>query len=236
MEKSVILQRLRQHLQEEQEKGKAISKRRAKLYACLKDAVEEDIGLGDCPRYFYAYMICNSTGVGTSSFKGSETQRTVALDYTTDTYLFIDGHEGAAVKGLQLFHLKSGETVRYYRKDEMEKQAERYGLNLHLQQLRDLNFTFSDHRLNRYTANITQAPFSYPIRPVFVSIMGEERPILIGYVYENKGGEHFLIDIEDPRDVAKKPAGCSPWMFLGFLFPPLLIIALIVIINRKLAD
>lgn len=208
-----------------------INKNGKKILRKIQSASESDILLGECPKYFRAYMECNSTGVGTSSFEGSKTRRTVALDYVTDEYLFIDGHEGAGVKGLQIFLLNPGETVRYYLKESIKDVAKNYGLNLHLQQFGDLNILFQSHRLNRYNVKITEGPFSCQIQPIFLSLINKDKPILIGYVYTKSGNECIIVDFNDINS-AKKTSVFSLWMLLGFVFPPIFIIALIVIIYR----
>lgn len=236
MEKVTVLRHLKQHIQESLKANNNVSNKIIKLYAELKNVSEEDIFFGDYPKYFYAYMTCNSTGVATSYFEGSKTQRTVALDYCTDQYLFADGHEGAAKKGLEIFHLKQGETVSFYKKSDAEKIAKDYGAKLHIQQFRDLNMSFSSHRLNRYNINIINSPFSYPICPIFVSLIGKEQPILVGYVYRKDEIEYIIIDFKDSSQAPKKHSCCSPWMLLGFIFPPIFIVAIIVIIYRMVSD
>ncbi len=236
MNKLEILKHLKLKISNKLEGEDKVSKSKKKLYNELLNASENDISFRDCPTYFFAYMQCNSTGVGTSSFEGSTTQRTVALDYSTDQYLFFDGHQGAAQQGLEIFFLKQGETIQFYNKKQMEELATNYGYRLHLQQFRDLNFFLKSHRLNRYTAKITQGPFSYPIRPVFVAVISNEKPVFIGYLFEKDGHEYIIIDLDNTWESNEKKSGCSPWMFLGFLFPPVLVVAIIVMLYRILKE
>ena len=232
MTKSSILQYLKQYVRKELQTGNYIDKKAEKIFTIIESAAEEDIILGDCPNYFCAYMECNSTGVGTSYFEGTTTQRTVALDYTTDQYLFIDGHEGAAVKGLEIFYLKEGETINYYRKDSIRDLADMYGSDLHIQNFRDLNFLIKSHRLNRYTVKVTKGPFSYPIHPIFLASINKEHPTLVGYVYTIDETDYIIVDFKDVEVERKKRSWFSPWMLLGFFFPPLFIVALFVIFYR----
>lgn len=226
MNKEEILRHLRTYLATE---GAQLSSTSKNMYAELQRIDSEDIRLGENPTYFYANMECNSTGVATGSFKGTETQRTVALDYVTDTYLFIDGHEGAARKGLSIFLLKEGEKIAFYNRSDAEKLAKQYGHLLHFQQFHDLNLSMNSHRLNRYRLNITKGPFSYPIRPILATST-KEKEITVGYVYEKNGSEYIIIAPELPE---KKKSGCAPWMFLGFIFPPIFIVALFVMVMKE---
>lgn len=232
MEKKEILLHLQQFI--DSKSNTEQNKKMKRTLAALENISESDIIIGDEPKYFKAFIECNSTGVGESSFGGTTTRRTVALDYTTDELLIIDGHIGAGVKGLQLFVLKAGQTVTYYRKDEIVKAAKQHGFNLHLQNFRDLNFTLTDHRLNRYNVNTTYGPVSYPIRPIMASVNDKGDLCTIGYVYEKDGKEYVIIEPEDITKAGKggNSSGCAPWMFLGFLFPPILIVAGIVMLFK----
>ena len=209
---------------------KSTEKDKKHLYLCtlLEKVTEEDISYGEEPRYFFAQLFCNSTGVGESRFHDTETRRTVSKDYSTDVLPFIDGHIGAGAKGLSLFYAKPNQTVHYYAKEEMKKVATRQGYFLHAQDFRDLNFTLSDHRLNRYTANVTKGPFSYPIRPIFATVMlkkDECRKVTIGYLYEKEEKKFVIIEPEvaDLSPSGEK-SGCAPWMILGIFCPVLFLI------------
>lgn len=231
MSKLNVLNYLNECIEKELENEDISKQRRQFLYA-LKNVTVDDITFGDTPSYFCAYLTCNSTGVGTSSFGSSTTQRTVSMDYTTDELLFIDGHEGTAVKGLEIFYLNPGEVINYHKKSDMKKVANSYGVKLHSQQFHDLNISLNDHRVNRYKANITKSPFSYPIRPIFVAMFEVEQPILVGYIYELEGQEYIIIELKEEQMREKSSSIFSPWMLLGLIFPPILIAAIIVIIYR----
>lgn len=82
MENALIIQHLQRFLAEQA--AKPPDKRTAHLYAKLRSVAEDEISLGNPPSYCFACLRCNSTGVGKSSFEGTETQRTVARDYVTD--------------------------------------------------------------------------------------------------------------------------------------------------------
>ncbi len=226
MDKKIILNNLSYFINE-LKKGEDDEKSK-KLISLLESIKEEDISIGEAPKYFFAKLICNSTGVGVSSFKGSETQRTVAKDYVTDEYLFVDGHMGAAGKGLSLFYLKAGESIGYFSKNDIEKKAKEYGFMLHMQDFRDLNIRLTDHRLNRYTPKITKDIFSYPIYPVFARISEEDVDFTIGYIYKTNGEEYIIIEPDDPKKAkkAKNDKFFAPWMLLGLIFPPVLLAVL----------
>ena len=230
MERSEVLKHLKNFI--DRKKQEQQDKKTARLLSALEFVTEQGITFGNCPKYFFARMECNSTGVGTSSFKGTETQRTVALDYVTDEYLFIDGHVGAGAKGLSLFFLKKGEIVNYYKKSDIEKVAKHYGFQRHLQDFRDLNFILTDHRLNRHQVHITKDPFSFPIRPIIATISKKGEKMTVGYVYEKEGKEYILIEPEEIKGESEN-SGCAPWMFLSILFPPLIIIAIIVWLSKS---
>ena len=234
MEKTEILKYLREFIESKQKND--VDKKTARLLPLLKSITEEAISFGEAPKYFFAYIECNSTGVGTSSFQGTQTQRTVARDYVTDEHLFIDGHVGAGAKGLSLFYLKPNQTINYYKTSDIEKVAKEFGFQLHLRHFRDLNFTLSDHRLNRHTVKVTKGPFTYPIRPIIATISQKGEKIAIGYIYEKDGKEYVIIEPEDPREIKKaaNKSGCAPWMFLGFVFPPIFLVAIFVwLVNAK---
>lgn len=223
------------HLQKHIETKAQTDSKTSKLQDYLKDITEEDIIIGEDVKYYNAYIECNSTGVGESSFEGTKTQRTVALDYVTKEYLFVDGHIGAGEKGLSIFVLKSGETTQYYSTNDIVKIAKRHGFELHSQKFRDLNFILTDHRLNRHKVHITKGPKSYPIRPILARYNDKGDICTIGYLYEKDGLEYIIIEpaeiVSDEKNFLKK-IGCSPWMLLGIGFPPLLIVAIIVMLVK----
>ena len=219
--KKEIIRCIKKHIAEKSEQP--LDKKSKKALAVLGAIEEEDISFGNAPQYYFAQIECNSTGVGTSSFQGTETQRTVAMDYVTDETLFIDGHEGAGRKGLELFYLKPNQTIRYYKKSDTVKAAKEYGFRLHLQKFRDLNFTLNDHRLNRYTVHITRKPFSFPIRPIHATVISKDKAV-IGYIYEKDSEEYILIDPEDLLRTGEKDSGYALWILLGFFFPPILLV------------
>ncbi len=224
MDKTIILEQLNSFIEAKQ--ANENDKKTARFLSALRSVTEEELSFGEQPKYFFAYMECNSTGVGRSSFQGTETQRTIARDYTTDEYLFVDGHVGAAEKGLQLFFIKPGQTIKYYKKSDIITLSKEHGFQLHLQYFRDLNFTLYDHRLNRHTVNITKGPFTYPVRPIYAATKAGEK-FTLGYLYEVSGQEHILIEPDDPKKIEKEKSntGCSPWMLLGFVFPPIFLVA-----------
>lgn len=223
MEKSQVLRYLKEFVKSKQESK--TQKGTAQDFSALSTLKEEEILFGEPPKYFFAKIICNSTGVGTSYFHGTETQRTIARDYVTDEHLFIDGDVGAGAKGLSLFFLKPNQTINYYKKSDVIKVAKEYGFQLHLQDFRDLNFTMTDHRLNRHKVQITREPFTYPIRPIYGVISEDGDKITLGYVYEAEGNEYIIIEPEDPSNLKKAKKGCAPWMILGLFFPPIWLVA-----------
>ncbi len=231
MEIKEIIAHLQKHIEtitETDEKSK-------KLMDYLKDVTEEDIMIGEEVKYYNAYIECNSTGVGESSFGGTKTRKTVSLDYVTDEYLFVDGHTGAGGKGLSLFVLKPGETTQYFSKNDIVKIAKRRGYELHSQNFSDLNFIMTDHRLNRHNVHITKGPKSYPIRPILATYNDKGDICTIGYLYEKDSLEYIIIEpeeiISDEKNFLKK-IGCAPWMLFGIVFPPILIIAIFVILVK----
>lgn len=232
MEKREILKHLRDFI--EAKKGTDVDKGLLRTLEALENVKEEDILIGEEPKLFNAYMECNSTGVGESRFEGTKTQRTVALDYVTDEYLFADGHMGAAQKALSLFVLKPEETTTFRSKEDIAKAAKEYGFILHSQKFRDLNFLMVSHRLNRYTTKITKGPKSYPVRPIFAKLDDKKDPFTIGYVYVKDGAEYIIIEPEEASGFGKlaNSFGCAPWMFLGLIFPPILVVAAAVIIYK----
>ncbi len=219
MEKSEVLRHLRNFIDEKKREEK--SKENEKMISALKFITEEGITFGNAPKYFFAYITCNSTGVGTSSFQGNETQRTVARDYVTDEYLFIDGHIGAGSKGLSLFYLKPNQTINYYAKSDIERIATMQGFELHSQYFSDLNCSLSDHRLNRHTVTVTKGPFTFPIYPIIATVSEKGDKITLGYVYKKDGVEYIIIEPDGLEKGKKK--GCAPWMFFAIIFPPLLL-------------
>ncbi len=231
MDNMTVLRHLHEFIRANEASG--ASKNNSRLFNELKTISPEDIYFGDAPQYFVAYINCNSTGVGESTYGNTKSQRTVARDYVTDEYLFIDGHLGAGKKGLELFYLKQGEIINFYSKDDIVKTAKEYGFNLHLQYFRDLNYSLTDHRLNRYNVNVTKGPFTYPVRPIFATT-SKSKQVLIGYTYQANGTEYIIIEPERSKKVSelKEKTGCAPWMFFGFVFPPILLAAAFVLIGK----
>ncbi len=223
MNNQEILTHLQNYIRQEEEKNG--SKKPSKLLEALKSVSEEGITLGEAPKYFCAYMECNSTGVGVSSFEGTQTQRTVARDYITDEHLFIDGHVGAGAKGLSIFYCKEGQVVHYYQKSDMIKVAKETGFKLHLQHFSDLNIRMRDHRLNRYTAKITKGPFSYPIRPILAVISEKGDQMTIGYLYEKDGCEYIIIEPEE-KDIkgGGGKLGCLATGLICMFCPPAILV------------
>lgn len=231
MEKSEVLSHLRKYIAEKQ--IREVTKEEQEMLFALETLREEEIFFGEPPKYFVAYIQCNSTGVGKSSFQGSETQRTVARDYVTDEFLFVDGHEGAGGMGLSVFVAKPGEIVNYYYKSDIEKVAKEEGLRLHRQYFNDLNMLLISHRLNRHTVKITKGPFSYPIRPILAAVSDDGKVITLGYVYDKDGMEYIIIEPKLPERAKKiSSKGCAICA-IGVLLPPVGIIALIVWAVRK---
>jgi len=218
MEKSTILKNLRSFI-ESKERDK-LDKRTARFYDSLNGVDESRITIGKEPKYFTACLECNSTGVGVSSFEGTETQRTVSLDYITNEILFIDGHTKAAENGICIFYLKPNQKIdlEYYKKSDIEKAAKNYGYQLHKQNFNDLNFFMREHRLNRYKVHIKKGPFSYPIRPVFATLDGD-KTVTVGYVYEKDGKEYVLIEPQLPKSKAEL-LGCATTALFGILLLP----------------
>ena len=128
MEKTEILRHLGIYIDSQKEKDP--DKNTEQTLSVLKSLTEKEISFGEQPRYFFAYVECNSTGVGTSTFKGTETQRTIARDYVLEERLFIDGHIGAGAKGLSLFYLKPNQTINYYKKSDITKLAKEQGFRI----------------------------------------------------------------------------------------------------------
>ena len=223
------------HLQKHLETNAQTNTKTKNLTSRLKDITEEDIILGDDVKYYNAYIECNSTGVGESSFGGTKTKRTVSLDYTTREHLFVDGHIGAGEKGLSLFVLNPRESSQYYSTNDIVKIAKRRGFELHSQKFRDLNFRLTDHRLNRYNIHITNGPITYPIKPILARYNDKGDICTIGYLYEKDGLEHIIIEpsemVSDEKNFFKK-IGFAPWMLFGIVFPPLLIVAIFVILVK----
>lgn len=219
MEKREIIEKIREFISTA---GGGKDKKTAQLMGALGRVTTENLMIGDPPSYFRARLECNSTGVGESSFGGTTTQRTVAMDYTTDELFFIDGDEATARKGLELFYLKRGQTLNYYRKNEAKKVATREGFLRHSRSFHDLNFHLTDHRLNRFSMQITQNPFSAPIRPISAVLSEKGDKIMIGYIYEADGVEHVLIEPQGITSAQEEGFRFKPWMLL-FLFCPILI-------------
>lgn len=219
MEKKIVIEQLKKYLVTEFKTDDKDSKK--KFLSIVEGLTEDDISFGPLPTFFYGYLQCNSTGVGESSFGNTETRRTVARDYRTDELLFIDGHEDTCRKGLQLFLLKSGQTVVYYKKSEAETIAKRQGFEIHRQYFSDLNITLRDHRLNRYQLHYTKEPFTLPIRAIFGKTKQDEKFVL-GYVYTKNETEHIVFEIQEPpkAEKSKLSTGCLLGL-LGLVFPPL---------------
>ncbi len=229
MDKAIILTHLQKYLQSEEAAGRA-----SRFLSVLGSVTEEDISFGAQAKCFYAYMRCNSTGVGESSFGGTKHQRTVSRDYVTDEYLFVEGHTKTCEKALSLFHLKPGQKTTFHKASEVEKLAKDYGFFMQRQYFLDLNMLITSHRLNRYTVNKTKGPFTYPICPIYAATSKYSDKVVIGYIYEMNGKEHILIEPEDPKQLKKENGNSifSPWMLLSFIFPPLILVVIFVIIVR----
>lgn len=127
---------------------------------------------------------------------------------------------------ISLFYLKPGERITYYDLKESDRPAKAFGYRLHSQAFHDLNFQLTDHRLNRHRVELTKGPFRLPIRPIFATLPDDGTKVTIGYLYEKDGQEHIIIEPEVPKATEDK-SGCAPWMFLGIIFPPILIVAAI---------
>ena len=110
---------------------------------------------------------------------------------------------------------------------------------MHSQNFRDLNYRLTDHRLNRYNVHVTKGPKSYPIRPILATYNDKGDKCTIGYLYEKENLEYIIIE---PAEIASeeknffKKLGFAPWMLLGFVFPPLLLVALFVLLFKYYKD
>ena len=231
MDNKEIIAHLKEHIKTS---GETDTKTK-KIFDCLKDITEEDIVIGEDVKYYRAYIECNSTGVGESSFGGTKTRKTVSLDYTTEEHLFVEGHIGAGEKGLSIFVLKPEETTEFYSTNDIVKIAKKRGFELHSQKFRDLNFLLTDHRLNRYNVRITNGPKTYPLRPILARYNDKGDVCTVGYLYEKDGVEHIIIEpseiVDDKKNLLKK-LGLAPWMLLGIICPPVLIAAVFVVLFK----
>lgn len=223
MEKSTVLLHLQEYLKNEFQSAANQNKRLQGLLPKLKSMKAEDISFGPLPTFFCAYLQCNSTGVGESSYQTTDTRTTVARDYQTDEFLFADGDEGTCQKGLELIMLKPGENIQYQRKSDIEKIAKKYGWQVHGQYFRSLNISMRDHRLNSCEIKYTKQPFKLPIRAIFGRI-NEDQKAVLGYVYEKDGDEYILIEINAPESENKATAKNLFFILLCIVFPPLILV------------
>lgn len=237
MEIKEIIRHLQEHISTKMDHTDSKTKN---MISTLESITEEDIIIGENVKYFNAYIECNSTGVGESRFGSTKTQRTVALDYNTEEYFFVDGHLGAGEKGLSIFFSDLTEIPPLYSKDDIPRIAKKYGDVLHAQKFRDLNFIMTNHRLNRHKVHITKGPFVYSIRPILARYNDKGDVCTVGYLYDKDKEEHIIIEPSYNNKSGEKKIldniGCSPWMLLGIFCPPVLMVAGIVMLIRFLKN
>lgn len=230
MENGEITKALHKYIAERRKES--LSRKETKLLDRLEAVGAHDISLGKGPVIFSARLVCNSTGVAVSSFGGTETQHTVARDYETDEYLIIDGHFGAGVTALKLFYPKLC-GMPCLPKAKIEKAAKEYGYQLHYQYFRDLNCMMRDHRLNRYSVDLTSEYTKPPVRPIYAKIEKSDEVLVIGYVYEKNGKENILIEPDIEAFSASKHSFEFIWFILGFIFPPLFLVGLFMMLFKE---
>lgn len=224
--KQEVLKQLNQYIQNARAKGD-------KTYplSTLEKICAEDIRFGDEAVCYNARIHGNATGSGTSYFKGTETCRTVNMDFTTPEYLFIRGHEKAGVYALQLYCTEDGKTLNteYYKESDMNVLEYSCGYNAIRQNLTDLNFsTPNSFRVNRSKVLVTNGPFKYPIRPIFATVSKKGREITLGYVYEKNGRMNVFIEPESIEE-DKKGCGCgSIFATISFIISALIIIGILI--------
>lgn len=230
MENGEITKALHKYIAERRSETRGRKER--KLLDRLEAVEAHDISFGKEPVIFSARLVCNSTGVAVSSFGGTETQHTVARDYETDEFLIIDGHFGAGVTALKLLYPR--QCIKpCLPKAKMEKAAKEYGYQLHYQYFRDLNCLMRDHRLNRYAVNVTSEYTKPPVRPIYAKLEKSDDVLVIGYVYEKNGKECILIEPDIEAFSASEHSFGFIWFILGFIFPPLFLVCLFMMLFKE---
>lgn len=198
-----VLRHLGNYIESERKKGNKNS------FSTLENITAEDISFGEEPIYYFAYIQGNATGEGSSYYQGTETHRTVNMDFTTDEYLFIKGHEGAARQGLSLYYLKENQTIPYHKESEIKDLAYFRGFDVIRQNLTDLNFSGpGPYRVNRSKVMVTKGPFKYPIKPIFATVSKKGKQITLGYIYEMNEETYILIEPSGGNIEVSKKTGC----------------------------
>ncbi len=157
---------------------------------------------------FRACMICNSTAVG----EGSNVQRTVARDYITDEYWFVEGDCRAAKKAFSMFPDQFDPNIHFYRETDMERVAEYYGFReIHAPYFRSLNMRAyaHNHHLNSIDWKEIGDPIFLPVRAITIPISRKCQDFLIGFICEKDGEEHILIEPDDLKSPTSGETGAD---------------------------
>ena len=192
--KAFIIQKLKKYLSSES--ANEITKKNPEFASALSLVTENDLSFSGEPVMCLGHVTGNSTAVGTKSDNYSDMTRTISMDFTSDTYLFIDKSTNTtaslARRATLLLNKYKGYDVKY--EIEAEEIAEKVGKKFCRESLNDLNYTLSEYRLNRYQL-VTKNDFTLPVREIKAdaTLDGKKRKFTIGYWWIENGEEYVTI-------------------------------------------
>ena len=188
---------------------------------------KDDLILGNEPMACFGQVDGNATAVGTQYENGGESTYTLSLNFSSDTYLFVDKKYSTLCSTVkmaqQYFPELRGVEVKY--RYEAETVAEKAGKKFCRQYLNDLNYSLSEYRLNRYKL-IEDEMFTIPMKTINAEIIVEnkKKTVHIGNWYYKNGKEYVDIYISDIPATTK-----TKIIIAGIIAAVILIILLIII-------
>ncbi|MBQ9121822.1 MAG: hypothetical protein IJY12_05640 [Clostridia bacterium] len=205
-EQDLILSHLKQYL------GEGWSEKARRKNADFAAAVEalsaNELTFGAQPTFVYGYVEGSSTASGEKEYGNTKSQRTISMEFSTNTCLFIDPDENRASKETCKAAPKYLKNIpaEIHSTAESESMANRYGKDLCRQSLWDLDYSMKEYRLNRFHFRAASDPFKAPIWPIYGATLlkGKVKDTLLGYWIKEGGKDYIDIDIHIPMTKTKK--------------------------------
>ena len=171
--------------------------------AAVQNMPADNVSFGPNPTIVAGYVKGGCTASGESTYESTTTKRTVSINFTTDTAVFMAKSNSASVdackKAVKVFpEIKEYGSLRSL--SECENMAEEHGRTLARNDLSDLDFSMKEYRLNRYEFVPVTNVFKVDLWQIFgwVSVNGKIKQFSMGYWYEKDGEKVVDLDIKVP--------------------------------------
>ena len=196
-----VLSRLKQYLANGWlEKAK---KSNPEFATAVQEMTAQNISFGTNPVFVIGQVKGNCTASGESKYESTTTKRTISIDFTTESSVFIAKSNSASIdackKAVKLFP-EIAEQGALRNLSECKTLAEKHGKDLARNSLWDLNFSMDEYRLNRFDFVPLSKEFEAELWPIFGQVMlnGKLKRFLMGYYYRQNGAMMTDLHIDVP--------------------------------------